>query len=167
MANIKEVAACATLSVACVSKYLKNPDSVRKASREKIEMAIKKLNYVPSSIARNLRTKRTGIIKIISHSITNPFFAELFELSRKKLEDLGYIAVLQVIGSMELLEFAPDDFEQIDEAVKQAKEYKDGPVMIIANSVKGKGVSFMEGVVGFHGRAPTPEEAQRALKELA
>ena len=55
---------------------------------------------------------------------------------------------------------------QILTAYEQAKTIKDKPTIIIARTVKGKGVSFMEGVVAFHGRAPTPEEAQRALKEL-
>ena len=42
-----------------------------------------------------------------------------------------------------------------------------GPTAIIANTVKGKGVSFMENNPGFHGRAPTAEEYEAALKELA
>jgi len=41
-----------------------------------------------------------------------------------------------------------------------------GPSLIIADTVKGKGVSFMENVVEFHGKAPTPEEMERALKEI-
>ena len=40
-------------------------------------------------------------------------------------------------------------------------------MIIIAKTIKGKGVSFMENVVDFHGRAPTQEETERALKELA
>ena len=38
--------------------------------------------------------------------------------------------------------------------------------MIIAKTVKGKGVSFMENVVAWHGRVPSKEEAEKALKEL-
>lgn len=51
-------------------------------------------------------------------------------------------------------------------AYEEAKTIKGKPSIIIAHTVKGKGVSFMEHVVDFHGRAPTPEEAERALKEL-
>lgn len=40
------------------------------------------------------------------------------------------------------------------------------PRMVIAHTVKGKGVSFMEDNVDFHGKAPTPEEMERALKEI-
>ena len=44
---------------------------------------------------------------------------------------------------------------------------KGKPTIIIAHTIKGKGVSFMENVCDFHGRAPTQEEAKKALKELA
>ena len=58
------------------------------------------------------------------------------------------------------------DFDQILGALLEAEKTKDRPTMIIARTVKGKGVSFMENNVAFHGKAPTAEEAQRALKEL-
>jgi len=59
------------------------------------------------------------------------------------------------------------DFDQILAAFEQAKQVKGKPTLIIAHTVKGKGVSFMENNLEFHGKAPTPEEAQRALEELA
>ena len=59
------------------------------------------------------------------------------------------------------------DFEQILSALDKAREYKGKPTMIIAKTIKGKGVSFMENVCGFHGVAPTLEELERALAELA
>ena len=58
------------------------------------------------------------------------------------------------------------DFDQIGAAVKQAEECKDKPTAIIANTVKGKDVSFMENAVGWHGSAPNAEQAEEALKEL-
>ena len=57
------------------------------------------------------------------------------------------------------------DFSQILSAF-QAEKIKGKPTVIIARTIKGKGVSFMENNVAFHGKAPTPEEAERALKEL-
>ncbi|MFH1458579.1 MAG: transketolase [Candidatus Omnitrophota bacterium] len=51
-------------------------------------------------------------------------------------------------------------------AYQEAASIKDKPSIIIAHTIKGKGVSFMENVVDFHGRAPTKEEAEKALKEL-
>lgn len=56
---------------------------------------------------------------------------------------------------------------QILAAFDEAKTIKAKPTIIIARTIKGKGVSFMENVVDFHGRAPTEEEATQALKELS
>jgi transketolase len=55
---------------------------------------------------------------------------------------------------------------EILSAYDEAKTVKGKPTIIIAHTIKGKGVSFMENVVDFHGRPPTKEEAERALKEL-
>ncbi len=55
---------------------------------------------------------------------------------------------------------------QILAAFDEARTIKDKPTIIIAKTIKGKGVSFMENVVDFHGRAPTQEEAKKALEEL-
>ena len=59
------------------------------------------------------------------------------------------------------------DFNQILAAFKKAGEVKGRPTVIIARTVKGKGVSFMENNLDFHGKAPTPDQAQKALEELA
>ena len=59
------------------------------------------------------------------------------------------------------------DFEQILSALDKARKCKGKPTMIIAKTIKGKGVSFMENICGFHGVAPTLEELERALAELA
>jgi transketolase len=58
------------------------------------------------------------------------------------------------------------DFDQILAAFPEAEKTKGKPTVIIARTTKGKGVSFMENNVTFHGKAPTREEAKRALKEL-
>ncbi len=55
---------------------------------------------------------------------------------------------------------------EILEAIEQAKATKGKPTMIILNTVKGKGVSFMENQVGWHGKAPSAEQVEQALKEL-
>ena len=58
------------------------------------------------------------------------------------------------------------DIERILGAIALAKENKDKPSAIILNTVKGKGVSFMENKAGFHGRACKPDEYEQAVKEL-
>src|SRR3990167_5363584 len=58
------------------------------------------------------------------------------------------------------------DFERLIDALNQAETTKGKPTVIIANTVKGKGISFMEGQAGWHGKAPNKEQLQAALMEL-
>lgn len=58
------------------------------------------------------------------------------------------------------------DVDQILEAFQSAAEFKGRPTMIIANTIMGKGVSFMEGDHSWHGMPPSPEQGERALAEL-
>lgn len=58
------------------------------------------------------------------------------------------------------------DFDALDKAFKEARETKGMPTAIIAKSVKGKGVSFMENQVGWHGTAPNDEQYAIAMEEL-
>ena len=58
------------------------------------------------------------------------------------------------------------DYDAIRAAITLAKETKGRPTAIIAETVKGKGVSFMENQVGWHGKAPNQEQCAQALKEL-
>ena len=57
------------------------------------------------------------------------------------------------------------DFDEIENALKEA-ETIDKPVAIVAKTVKGKGVSFMENQVGWHGSAPNDEQYEQAMSEL-
>lgn len=58
------------------------------------------------------------------------------------------------------------DLDQLLSAYYKAESTKSSPTVIVARTIKGKGVSFMENNVAFHGKAPTAEEAEQALKEL-
>ena len=59
-----------------------------------------------------------------------------------------------------------NDFDQIEAAFKEARETKGQPTAIIAKTVKGKGVSYMENNAGWHGKAPNDEEYAIAMEEL-
>jgi len=59
-----------------------------------------------------------------------------------------------------------DDFNEIDEAVKKAKTVSGKPTAVIMKSVKGKGVSFMENNVKWHGSAPNAEQYEQAVAEI-
>lgn len=65
------------------------------------------------------------------------------------------------------IEIDGHDFEQIYQALAEAAQYQEGPTVIIAHTVKGKGVSFMEDEVGWHCAAPSDEQLEIALKELS
>ena len=58
------------------------------------------------------------------------------------------------------------DFDQLRHAFNQAKQTKDKPTIIIAHTIKGKGVSFMEDNYAWHGAAPNQEQYEQAMKEL-
>ena len=58
------------------------------------------------------------------------------------------------------------DFNLIEAAVKEAKSVEDKPTLILADSIKGKGVSFMENKAEWHGAAPNKEQYEQAISEL-
>ena len=74
----------------------------------------------------------------------------------KKLEAFGFY-VISIDGH---------DFEQIAAAFDKAKTQKGKPTAIIAKTIKGKGVSFMENQVGWHGSAPNDEQYEKAVAEI-
>ena len=78
------------------------------------------------------------------------------EPMEKKWEAFGWY-VIEVDGH---------DFTQLYEAFEKAKTVKGQPTVLIARTIKGKGVSFMENVAGFHGKAPNKDELDIAMKEL-
>lgn len=65
-----------------------------------------------------------------------------------------------------VIEVDGHDVEALIAAFAEARQVKGKPTMIIAKTVKGKGVSFMENVAGWHGNAPSVEQGEQALKEL-
>ncbi len=65
-----------------------------------------------------------------------------------------------------VIEITGHKMEEILHALDEAESTKNKPTMIIAHTIKGKGVSFFEGKVEYHGVAPTQEELDRAIKEL-
>ena len=67
----------------------------------------------------------------------------------------------------EVLQIDGHDMKQVVDALQQSAQIKGKPVVIVARTVKGKGVSFMENNVDYHGKAPGKSEIETALKELA
>ncbi len=65
-----------------------------------------------------------------------------------------------------VVEIDGHDYEQIENAFNNARNTKDKPTCIVMKTVKGKGVSYMENQVGWHGKAPNEEEYNQAIAEL-
>lgn len=93
MVNIKDVANIANLSVATVSRYLNN-GYVSQKSSERIEQAIRELDYKPSSVARSLSKKQSNMIGLIVPDIKNPYFPELARAVEDTAWSYGYTVVL-------------------------------------------------------------------------
>ena len=74
----------------------------------------------------------------------------------KKFEGFGF----------EVIKIDGNNFDEIEAAFEKAKTVKGKPTVIIAKTVKGKGVSYMENQVGWHGKAPNADEYKLALEEL-
>ncbi|OEF97879.1 transketolase [Desulfuribacillus alkaliarsenatis] len=79
---------------------------------------------------------------------------------------LGDVAAKWQSFNWHTIEINGHCFEEIHAAVQEAKTIKDKPTIIIAQTLKGKGVSYMENQVGWHGNAPSQEQLDRALADL-
>ena len=66
----------------------------------------------------------------------------------------------------EVIEINGHDLDEIDRAITKAIDFKTKPVCIVANTTKGKGVSFMEDRCEWHGKTPSPEEKEKAIGEI-
>lgn len=85
--------------------------------------------------------------------------------STEDIKALGDIKVKFEAFGWNACEIDGHDIIQIYNAIQNAKN-SDKPFVIVADTVKGKGVSFMENQAGWHGKAPNDEELQKALEEL-
>lgn len=90
MATIKDVAKRADLSVSTVSRYLNQHPYISDDKKKRIKAAMEELNYTPSSIATQLRSKKGTMIGILVSRITNPFFSYLVDAIEKQAKEHGY-----------------------------------------------------------------------------
>ena len=75
----------------------------------------------------------------------------------EKFETFGWHAIKDVDAH---------DFDALEKAFDEAESIAEQPVVIVINSVKGKGVSFMEDEASWHGTAPNKEQYEQAMSEL-
>lgn len=84
----------------------------------------------------------------------------------KKVKNMLDIAAKWKAFGFHTVEINGHDFHEIFAALDAARKCKDAPTAVIAHTIKGKGISFMENVVEFHGKTPTKEEYVNGMKEL-
>ncbi len=84
----------------------------------------------------------------------------------KKVMDLEPVLEKWKAFGWAVIEIDGHDFAQIDKALDQAEAIKGRPTFIVAHTIKGKSVSFMENNPEWHGKAPKPQEGIRAIREI-
>lgn len=91
---MKDVARMAGVSTSTVSHVINNDRFVSEAIREKVDAAIKELNYAPSALARSLKLNQTRTIGMLITASTNPFYSELVRGVERSCFERGYSLVL-------------------------------------------------------------------------
>lgn len=92
--SIRDVAALAGVSVGTVSNVLNRPDTVREATRSRVERAIQELGFVRSGIARQLRAGKSRTVGAIMLDIANPFFTDVARGIEDRLAEDDFILTL-------------------------------------------------------------------------
>lgn len=101
MATLKDVAKEAGLTVGTVSRVLNNRGYISDDAREKVNGAMKKLNYHPNEVARSLQGKSTNTIGLIVPHIRHPYFAEMISNIENQAYKKGYRILLCNAQSIE------------------------------------------------------------------
>ena len=122
--NINDVAEAAGVSRGSVSNYLNNK-KVSDKIKLKIEAAIKELNYVPNSSARDLRSKESKFVVFIIPTVWSPFFSELTYYIQNELNSSGYKMILCISDS---------DFNKEKEYIELATSQKAAGIISISYS---------------------------------
>lgn len=123
MVTVHDVAARAGVSIATVSRALREPDRVIDETRDRVLAAVAELGYRPNRAARSLRQGRTGAIALIVPDIENPYFASLTKGAQATSRARGYSLV--VVDTTESAEVE-------DEEIGALRSQVDG--MILASS---------------------------------
>lgn len=92
--TIRDVAKLSDVSVATVSRALNNSGYVSKSARQKVNSAVKELNYFPNEVARSLYQKQSNFIGLLLPDITNPFFPTIAKGVEDSVNKRGYSLLL-------------------------------------------------------------------------
>ncbi len=94
MTTIKDVALRAGVSVTTVSHVVNDTRHVSAKGRERVELAIRELGYVPSAVARSLKSNTTRTLGMLIPNSSNPYFAEIVRIVEDRCFGAGYTLIL-------------------------------------------------------------------------
>lgn len=88
--SIKDVAKLAGVSIATVSRYLADPESIREKNRGRVEQAIADTGYAPNALAQNFRRGKTSLVMVVLPNVGDPFFTGVMKGISQVAEEEGY-----------------------------------------------------------------------------
>src|SRR5512135_31962 len=94
MPNIRDVAKLAGVAPITVSRVINNSGYVTEETRQRVQEAIDKLGYVPNSLARSLRSRKTRMLALLLTDITNPFWTTVARGVEDAASDAGFTVIL-------------------------------------------------------------------------
>jgi LacI family transcriptional regulator len=113
MSTIKDVAKLAEVSTSTVSHVLNKTRYVREDTRQRVNAAVRELNYRPSSIARSLKVQTTNTLGMLVTASRNPFFAEVVHAVERRCYERGYTLFLcNTEGDVQRMEANLDALEE-------------------------------------------------------
>lgn len=95
MASIKDVARLADVSIATVSRYLADSESIKAGNRERVRIAIAETGYAPNALAQNFRRGKTGIVMVVLPSVGDPFFTAVMRGIAELAEEKHYSILIR------------------------------------------------------------------------
>lgn len=133
-ATIKDVAKSAGVSIATVSRVINNVSNVKSNIREKVQNAIRELDFKPNELARGLKNDVTHTIGVIISDISNPFFMSIIREIEKKVKQFGYFL---------LMVSTDDDPEKERQYIKVMREKRVDGIII---SSTGKNEDYLKSI---------------------
>lgn len=165
--KMTDIAKEAGVSTATVSRVINNEKNVREKTRKKVLEVIKKFEYTPSAVGRNLSKMETNIIAVIVPDISNPFFSEIVEGITKVADEKGVGVILFSTGEFiekqeralnmaqeqrvkgVIISVTSDSYDNGSEQLNKLKN-KDIPAVLVDRDIKYSSVDgvFMDNVGG-------------------
>ena len=141
IATRKDVAELAGVSVATVSYVINKTKNVTAEVQERVEAAIKELNYSPNLVARSLATRKTQHVAMLVNNLKNPYYTEMLAGAQAAASKKGYIVSIIMV-----------DYAAPEETLKLASRGLDG--VIVATVQADETIRFLDGRIPY----ATPSE---------